>query len=90
MEKIRAPICSMVGHVDHGKTSVLDWIKGTSVARGEAGGITQAISSTNLSIDVIKNVSGDLLKTLNLKINLPGILFIDTPGHAAFTNLRKK
>ncbi|MCG2719034.1 MAG: translation initiation factor IF-2 [Nanoarchaeota archaeon] len=90
MEKIRAPICSLVGHVDHGKTSILDWIKGTSVARGEAGGITQAISSTNLSIDIIKNVSGELLKTLKINITLPGILFIDTPGHAAFTNLRKR
>jgi len=90
MEKIRAPICTLVGHVDHGKTSILDWIRGTSVARGEAGGITQAISSTNLSINTIKQVCGDLLKTLKLKITVSGILFIDTPGHAAFTNLRKR
>lgn len=90
MTKIRAPICTLVGHVDHGKTSILDWIRGTSVARGEAGGITQAISSTNLSINTIKQVCGDLLKTLKLKLTVPGILFIDTPGHAAFTNLRKR
>lgn len=90
MERIRAPICTLVGHVDHGKTSILDWIRGTSVARGEAGGITQAISSTNLSINIIKQVCGDLLKTLKLKLTVPGILFIDTPGHAAFTNLRKR
>ncbi|MBL7100608.1 MAG: translation initiation factor IF-2 [Nanoarchaeota archaeon] len=90
MAKIRAPICTLVGHVDHGKTSILDWIRGTSIARGEAGGITQAISSTNLSINVINQVCGDMLKTLKCNITLPGILFIDTPGHAAFTNLRKR
>jgi translation initiation factor 5B len=90
MEKIRAPICTMVGHVDHGKTSILDWIRGTSVARGEAGGITQAISSTNLSINTIKEVCGELLEMLKLKLTIPGVLFIDTPGHAAFTNLRKR
>lgn len=90
MTKIRAPICTLVGHVDHGKTSILDWIRGTSVARGEAGGITQAISSTNLPINIIKQVCGDLLKTLKIKLTVPGILFIDTPGHAAFTNLRKR
>lgn len=80
----------MVGHVDHGKTSILDWIRGTSVARGEAGGITQAISSTNLSINTIKEVCGELLEMLKLKLTIPGVLFIDTPGHAAFTNLRKR
>jgi len=90
MLKTRSPICTLIGHVDHGKTSILDWIRGTSIARGEAGGITQAISSTNLSVNVIKKVCGDLLKTLKLKLTLPGILFIDTPGHAAFTNLRKR
>jgi len=80
----------MVGHVDHGKTSVLDWIRGTFVAKGEAGGITQAISSTNLSINTIKEVCGELLDMLKLKLTIPGVLFIDTPGHAAFTNLRKR
>lgn len=90
MAIIRAPICTLVGHVDHGKTSVLDWIRGTSIARGEAGGITQAISSTNLQINIIKQICGDLLKALNIKLTVPGILFIDTPGHAAFTNLRKR
>ena len=90
MDKIRSPICTMVGHVDHGKTSILDWIRGTSVARGEAGGITQAISSTNLSINTIREVCGELLEMLKLKLTIPGVLFIDTPGHAAFTNLRKR
>ena len=66
MTKIRATICTLVGHVDHGKTSILDYIRRTSIAKGESGGITQAISSTNLSMNVIKQVCGDLLKTLNL------------------------
>ncbi len=90
MTRIRAPICTLVGHVDHGKTSILDWIRGTSIARGEAGGITQAISSTNLSISAIQKTCGELLKSLGQNLTLPGILFIDTPGHAAFTNLRKR
>jgi len=80
----------MVGHVDHGKTSILDWIRGTAVAKGEAGGITQCISCTNLSLEAIKEVCGDLLEMLKLKLTIPGVLFIDTPGHAAFTNLRKR
>ncbi|MFH1332102.1 MAG: translation initiation factor IF-2 [archaeon] len=90
MTKIRSPICIMMGHVDHGKTTILDTIRGTAVAKGEAGGITQAISSTSLPIDTIKKICGKLLDTLKTEITLPGILFIDSPGHAAFTNLRKR
>jgi translation initiation factor 5B len=90
MEKIRAPICVVMGHVDHGKTTILDTIRGTAVARGEAGGITQAISSTNLPIETIRKMCGELLDSLKIKITIPGVLFIDSPGHAAFTNLRKR
>lgn len=90
MAKIRSPICIMMGHVDHGKTTILDSIRGTAVAKGEAGRITQAISSTNLSIEIIKKICGDLLNNLKIKITIPGLLFIDSPGHAAFTNLRKR
>lgn len=90
MARIRSPICVMMGHVDHGKTTILDTIRGTAVAKAEAGGITQAISSTNMSIDVIRKVCGDLLDTLKIKLTIPGLLFIDSPGHAAFTNLRKR
>ncbi len=90
MTKIRSPICIMMGHVDHGKTTVLDTIRGTAVAKGEAGGITQAISSTNISMDLIRDICGGLLDTLKISITLPGILFIDSPGHAAFTNLRRR
>jgi len=85
---IRSPICSVLGHVDHGKSSILDKIRGTIVAAKEAGGITQAIGASIIPIDVIKKVCGNLLASLNLTI--PGLLFIDTPGHAAFTSLRKR
>jgi len=85
---VRSPICVLIGHVDHGKSSILDCIRGTSKVKGEAGGITQHISSASVSIKDLKKICGDLLK--KLKLTIPGILFIDTPGHAAFTNLRKR
>lgn len=85
---LRSPICAVIGHVDHGKTSILDQIRESSIAASEAGGITQAISSTNISLKVIKKICGNLLK--DDKIKVPGILFIDTPGHAAFSNMRKR
>ena len=87
---IRQPICTVVGHIDHGKTSILDKIRGTAVVKGEAGGITQAISSTNIPLETIKKISGKLLDQLKIKLTIPGLLFIDTPGHAAFNNLRKR
>lgn len=86
---IRQPICAFMGHVDHGKTTVLDTIRHTAVAKSEAGAITQMISSSSISIDTIKKVCGGLIKDPS-KITIPGLLLIDTPGHAAFTNLRKR
>jgi len=86
---IRQPICVFMGHVDHGKTSLLDSLRHTAVAKSEAGAITQMISSSAISLDTIKSICGSLIKDPS-KIKLPGILFIDTPGHAAFTNLRKR
>jgi translation initiation factor 5B len=87
---IRSPICTVVGHVDHGKSSILDYIRGSNIVRGEAGAITQAIGASIVPIDIIKKKCGDLLKTLNLNFTIPGLLFIDTPGHEAFTTLRKR
>ncbi|MFH0936498.1 MAG: translation initiation factor IF-2 [Candidatus Woesearchaeota archaeon] len=87
---IRSPICTVVGHVDHGKSSILDKIRGTAIVQSEAGGITQCISSTCVSLDTVKNITGDLLQKLKIKLTIPGLLFIDTPGHAAFSNLRKR
>ncbi|MBD3259868.1 translation initiation factor IF-2 [Candidatus Woesearchaeota archaeon] len=87
---VRKLICSVVGHVDHGKSSILDKIRGTSVVAGEAGAITQAIGASIIPLKVLKKVCGDLLKQLKMELTIPGLLFIDTPGHAAFTNLRKR
>ena len=84
----RQPIVSVLGHVDHGKTSLLDFIRGTTVVSRESGAITQHIGATEVPIDIIYNVCGDLLTSK--KFTLPGLLFIDTPGHHAFTTLRSR
>ena len=86
----RSPICTVVGHIDHGKTSLLDKIRGTAVAKAEAGGITQCISSTKIDFETLKKICGKQLDLLKIKLTVPGILFIDTPGHAAFNNMRKR
>ncbi len=85
---IRQPIVSVLGHVDHGKTSLLDAIRGTTVASREAGGITQHIGATEVPMAAILRVCGDLVKGKSFKV--PGLLFIDTPGHHAFTTLRAR
>jgi translation initiation factor 5B len=87
-EYIRQPIVSVLGHVDHGKTTLLDYIRGTAVASRESGAITQHIGATEIPIDAIKNVCGNLLT--GKSFSLPGLLFIDTPGHHAFTTLRSR
>lgn len=89
-DRVRSPICTIVGHVDHGKTTILDAIRGTTVASREAGAITQAIGASIIPLSSVKKVCGDLLNSLKISFTIPGILFIDTPGHAAFTNLRKR
>jgi translation initiation factor 5B len=85
--KIRTPIVCVMGHVDHGKTSLLDRIRGSSVVSSEAGAITQHIGATIVPIDAIRKMSGTMGKA---PINIPGLLFIDTPGHHAFTTLRAR
>ncbi|MDE1865902.1 MAG: translation initiation factor IF-2 [Candidatus Micrarchaeota archaeon] len=87
---IRQPIIAVMGHVDHGKTTLLDRIRNTAVASKEAGGITQHIGASEVSIASIEETCGPLLKASKMKITLPGLLFIDTPGHEAFTNLRAR
>jgi translation initiation factor 5B len=84
----RQPIVSVLGHVDHGKTSLLDYIRGSTVAAREAGAITQHIGATEVPIDAIYTMCGDLLG--GKKFSVPGLLFIDTPGHHAFTTLRAR
>lgn len=84
---IRTPIVCVLGHVDHGKTSLLDKIRGSSVVDTEAGAITQHIGATIVPIEAITRSSGSLSK---LQVDIPGLLFIDTPGHHAFTTLRAR
>lgn len=86
----RSPIVSVLGHVDHGKSSILDSLRGTNIVAGEAGAITQAIGASIVPLHVIQKKCGKLLETLKLKFTIPGLLFVDTPGHAAFTTLRKR
>ena len=87
---IRKILVTVVGHVDHGKTTLLDTIRHTTVAAAEKGGITQAVGVTIVPLATIKKICGKLLEVLKQKITVPGLLCIDTPGHAAFTSLRKR
>ncbi len=88
MEALRQPIVCVLGHVDHGKTSILDSIRGTSLMKKESGGITQRIGATEISIQRIIEISGGKISSIMFKI--PGLLFVDTPGHVAFANMRTR
>jgi translation initiation factor 5B len=88
--KVRQPIVSVLGHVDHGKTLLLDRIRGTAVAAREAGAITQHIGATEVPTKTIEQICGPLFEKFGTGVKLPGLLFIDTPGHEAFTNLRRR
>jgi translation initiation factor 5B len=83
---VRQPIVGVLGHVDHGKTSLLDNIRGGVVAAREAGGITQHIGATEVPIQEIVRICADIIGSRSFKI--PGLLFIDTPGHESFSSLR--
>jgi len=88
--KVRQPIISVLGHVDHGKTTLMDQIRGTAVAEAEPGLITQHIGATEVPLETIQQICGTFLDKFGIEVKLPGLLFIDTPGHEAFTNLRRR
>ena len=88
--RLRQPIIAVLGHVDSGKTTLLDAIRNTSVAKQEAGAITQHIGASEIPVDNIKRLCGKLIRLMNIKIEIPGLLFIDTPGHEAFSTLRRR
>jgi len=87
---IRQPIVVVLGHVDTGKTLLLDKIRKSSVQAREAGGMTQHIGASFFPLETLTELCGPLLKKLKGKIQIPGLLVIDTPGHEAFANLRKR
>ena len=87
---IRSPIVCVMGHVDHGKTTILDSVRGSRVAQKEAGGITQMIGASYLRKEDIEEISKVLKGRMKFDLKIPGLLFIDTPGHEAFTNLRDR
>ncbi|MBD3398507.1 translation initiation factor IF-2 [Candidatus Micrarchaeota archaeon] len=90
MALIRSPIVCVLGHVDHGKTTFLDRVRGSAVASKEAGKITQMIGASYLPTSAINRISESVKQIMKTELVIPGLLFIDTPGHEAFTNLRER
>lgn len=89
-KKLRQPIVVVLGHVDHGKTSLLDKIRGTAVIKKEPGEMTQHIGASLVPASAINELTKPLRSLFNIQLKIPGLLFIDTPGHEAFSNLRKR
>ena len=87
---IRSPIIVVVGHSDHGKTTLLDRIRGTTVTKQEPGMLTQHTGASYIPLDTIQKISGGLLEKFKINLEIPGLLFIDTPGHKAFLGMRKR
>jgi translation initiation factor 5B len=88
--RLRSPIVVVLGHVDHGKTTLLDRIRGTAVVKKEPGEMTQHVGASFVPTHVIDSIAEPLKKFIKFRLRIPGLLFIDTPGHEAFANLRRR